>query len=277
MQTLTPKAQVHKNVSRRLPSIFDGYAVGMLVLYVAFIATLILVDVGYIRWKHFVDLFSSDDLRYSMRLSLITSTTSALLSLIVGIPVGYSLSRFNFKGKVVIDTLIDLPIILPPLVIGISLLVFFQTSVGAAIENSGLKFVYQPQGIVLAQFTAVSAYAVRTIKVAFDGIDPRLERVARTLGWSRIQAFMRVTLPMARNGILAAGVMAWSHAIGLFAPLMIFAGTTRHKTEVLSTSIYLELSIGHIETALAITLLLVVFAMVAVTIVKKFVGGSSTV
>ncbi len=260
-------------VKRRSPaSAFDGYAAGMLALYVGFIATLILVDVSYIHKSDFLGLFRDADLRYAMGLSLITSTISALLSLVVGLPVGYALSRFRFRGRVVIDTLVDLPIVLPPLVIGVSLLVFFQTTVGQAIENSGLHFVYTPQGIVLAQFAVVSAYAIRTIKVAFDGIDPRLERVARTLGWSRLNSFLRVTLPMARNGILAAGVMAWSHAIGLFAPLMIFSGITRRKTEVLATSIYLELSIGRIETALAITLLLVVFAMVSVTLIKRYVG-----
>jgi molybdate transport system permease protein len=275
MHNITPEPEKKNKKIRILPSVFDSLAGGMLFIYVAFIALLVLVDVGYIHARDFWSLFRSEDLRYAMRLSLITSTISALLSLIVGLPVGYALSRFRFRGRIIVDTLVDLPIVLPPLVIGVSLLVFFQTAIGRAIENAGFRFVYTPQGIVLAQFTVVSAYAVRTIKIAFDGIDPRLERVARTLGWSRLQAFFRVTLPMARNGILAAGVMAWSHAIGLFAPLMIFAGTTRRKTEVLATSIYLELSIGRIETALAITLLLVVFAMVAVTIVKKYVGDSS--
>ena len=274
MHNITSESEKKNKRMRVLPSVFDIMAGGMLFIYVAFIALLVLVDVGYIHAKAFWSLFHSEDLRYAMRLSLITSTISALLSLIVGLPVGYALSRFRFRGRIIVDTLVDLPIVLPPLVIGVSLLVFFQTAVGRAIENAGFRFVYTPQGIVLAQFTVVSAYAIRTIKIAFDGIDPRLERVARTLGWSRLQAFFRVTLPLARNGILAAGVMAWSHAIGLFAPLMIFAGTTRRKTEVLATSIYLELSIGRIETALAITLLLVVFAMVAVTIVKKYVGDS---
>lgn len=258
--------------TRALPAGFDAYAAVMLFIYVAFIAALVVVDASYIQKSDFTALFRSPDLRYAMILSLVTSTISALLSIVVGLPVGYALSRFRFRGRVVVDTLVDLPIVLPPLVIGVSLLVFFQTTAGQAIENSGLHFVYTPQGIILAQFAVVSAYAVRTIKVAFDGIDPRLERVARTLGWSRLNSFMRVTLPLARNGILAAGVMAWSHAVGLFAPIMIFSGVTRQKTEVLATSIYLELSIGNIETALAITLLLVAFAMVSVTLIKRYVG-----
>lgn len=261
---------------RKLPSLFDTLTAAVLAIYVSAIVILIVVDIGYIHAKDFFSLFRSEDLRFAMRLSLITATTSALLALVVGTPAGYALSRFKFRGRVIVDTLVDMPIVLPPLVVGVSLLVFFQTSLGRAIENTGLRFVYTPQGIVLAQFAVVSSYSVRTIKVAFDGVDPRLENVARTLGWSRIQSFFRVTLPMARNGILAAGVMSWSHAIGLFAPLMIFSGTTRRKTEVLATSIYLELSIGHIETALAITVLLVVFAMIGVTIVKKYVGDSGT-
>jgi molybdate transport system permease protein len=194
MRNITHDPEKPNKSIRKLPSVFDSVAAGMLFLYVAFIAVLVLVDVGYIHPKDFFSLFSSEDLRYAMRLSLITSTTSALLSLLVGLPVGYALSRFKFRGKIVVDTLVDLPIVLPPLVIGVSLLVFFQTAIGRMIEDSGLHFVYTPQGIVLAQFTVVSAYAIRTIKVAFDGIDPRLESVARTLGWSRLQAFFRVTL-----------------------------------------------------------------------------------
>ncbi len=252
--------------------LFTGATWITLLLYVAFVASLVIVDVLYIRPGDFFGIFRSVDLQYAMRLSLVTSTVSVILALLVALPVGYALSRYRFPGQVIVDTLVDMPIVLPPLVIGVSLLVLFETPLGKAIENSGLRFVYTPLGIVLAQFTVVSAYAIRTIKTAFDSIDPRLENVARTLGWSRGQAFVRVTLPMARNGIIAAAVIAWAHAIGLFGPLMVFSGTTRRKTEVLATSVYLELSVGNIETALAITLLLVIISMIALILVKRLGG-----
>jgi molybdate transport system permease protein len=244
----------------------------VLVLYVGFIATLLAVDLGFVRPRHFLDLFRSEDLLYAMRLSLVSSTLSVLLALLVAVPAGYALSRYRFRGHLLVDTLVDVPIVLPPLVIGVSLLVLFQTSLGKAVESTGLRFVYTPAGVVLAQFTVVSAYAIRTVKAAFDGVDRRLEDVARTLGWSRGQAFLRVTLPMARSGIAAAAVISWAHAIGLFGPLMVFSGTTRRKTEVLATSVYLELSVGNIEIALAITFLLVAFTMASLILFKHLVG-----
>ena len=255
--------------------IFTGATWVTLFFYVAFVASLVIVDICYIKPGDFFGIFHDVDLLYAMRLSLVTSTVSVILALLVALPVGYALSRFKFPGRVIIDTLVDMPIVLPPLVIGVSLLVLFETPLGKAIENTGLRFVYTPLGIVLAQFTVVSAYAIRTIKTAFDSIDPRLENVARTLGWSRGQAFWRVTVPMARKGIIAAGVIAWAHAIGLFGPLMVFSGTTRRKTEVLATSVYLELSVGEIEKALAITLLLVILSMVSLILFKRLMGGKT--
>ncbi len=269
----TASANKYEATKRRLYRSFTWVIWLILFCYVAFVVSLVLVDICYIHPSDFLGLFKSEDLRYAMRLSLVTSTASVILALIVALPVGFALSRFRFPGRIFIDTLVDMPIVLPSLVIGVSLLMFFTTPLGKAIEKSGFHFVYTPLGIVLAQFTIISAYAIRTIKSAFDSIDPRLENVARTLGWSRGQAFVRVSLPMARNGIIAAGVISWARAIGLFGPLMVFTGTTRLKTEVLATSVYLELSVGNIENALAIALLLVIFSMLAL-LLFKYLGGS---
>jgi molybdate transport system permease protein len=251
----------------------DAFALGALLLYAGFLVTLVVSNIGYISPSAFAAVWRSADLRYAIRISLVTSTITALLSLAVAIPAGYALSRYRFPGVRLLDTIADIPIILPHLVIGLMLLVFFQTAPGRFIESAGLRFVYTPAGIVLAQFTVASAFAVRAMKAAFDGLDPRLESVARTLGWSRRQAFLRTTLPAARNGVLAAAIFAWAQAIGLFGPLMIFAGTTRRRTEVMATAIYLELSVGHIETALAIALVMIAFAFAALALVKRLVGG----
>lgn len=254
-------------------TVLDIIAILMLVGYVGFILSLIIADIFYLDAGKFIGIFKNRDIRFAMKLSGITSVLSVIVSLIFAIPVGYALSRFNFFGKTFVDTIVDIPIILPPLVIGVSLLVFFRTSIGQAIESTGLRFVYTPLGIVLAQFTVSSALSIRAVKVSFDTIDKRLEDVARTLGWSKIQAFCKVTLPMAKNGIIAGGVITWARAIGIFGPLMVFTGTTRLKTEVLPTSIYLELSVGRIEEALSIAIIMILFSVVALLLFKKL-GGS---
>ena len=250
---------------------------GVLLAYAGFIAVLLGSSVFYLDFSDLVTVARSTDVRYAAWLTLWTSLLSAALALVFALPVGFSLSRMRVPGRAVLDTLVDVPIVLPNLVVGVTLLVFFRTPMGRAIEGLGLAFVYAPAGIVLAQFVCVSPYAVRAIKAAFDSVDTRIEDVARTLGWSAHQVFLRVTLPMIRNGIVAAGVIAWALAMGLYGPLMVFAGTTRRRTEVLATSVYLELSVGRIGAALAITMIMVFFTMVCLLVFKKLAGGTRSI
>ncbi len=245
---------------------------GMLAFYLLIILALFVSDILYVDLHTFLNTLRSKEIQFAIKLSCISSFTTALLSMCVAIPAGYALSRYRFPGMMLVDTLVDVPIVLPPLIMGVSLLVFFRTPVGRAIEGSGLHFVYTTQGVVLAQFVVACSFAIRTIKAAFDGVDRRLEDVAMTLGCSRIKAFLKVTLPLAKNGIIAGGLFAWARAIGEFGPIIVFCGTTRFKTEVMPTSIYLELSIGRIEAALSIAILMIIIAMTTLTLVKKLGG-----
>jgi molybdate transport system permease protein len=183
-----------------------------------------------------------------------------LIGLAFAIPMGYALSRFRFPGHVLIDSIVDLPIILPPLLVGLSLLVFFQTRTGHFIEDTGFRFVFQQKGIILCQFLASASFGIRAVKLTFDGIDPRLEHVAMTLGSTRAGAFFRVALPLARRGIITGAILIWTRAFGIFGPLMVFVGAVRMRTEVLPTTIYLEQSVGRIEVALAVAVLMLVLA-----------------
>jgi molybdate transport system permease protein len=218
-------------------------------------------------------------------LSLITSVIATAINVLVAVPTAYALSRYPFRGIIVLDVIVDLLIVMPVLVIGVSLLVFFRVGteldqssvapfhwIGQVVAWCGGFFIYSKPGIVLAQFFCSVSYAIRTIKAAFDEIDPRTEQVAMTLGCSRAGAFGRVTLPLAREGILAGTVLAWVRAFGIFGPIVIVAGGVRGKTEVLPTSIYLEISIGRLEAALAISLLMVV-AAAAVLLALRVIAG----
>ncbi len=260
---------------RRL-SVFDVCALGTLLVYAGFILLLLLANAAYLDPAGIPAVLRHPDIRYAAWLTLWTSLSSAALALVFAVPIAYALSRLAFPGRSLIDTLVDTPIVLPNLVIGVTLLVFFRTSLGQAIQRHGPTFVYAPAGIVLAQFICVCPYAVRTVKAAFDGVDRRLEDVARTLGWSAAQTFLRVTLPLVRNGIVAGGVIAWALAMGLYGPMMVFTGTTRRRTEVLATSIYLELSVGRIGVALTISLVMALFAMAALWIFKRFAGNRNS-
>src|SRR6267154_1054601 len=121
---------------------------------------------------------------------------------------------------------------------------------------------YAIPSVILAQFAVACAFAVRTMRVTFEQINPRNEQVALTLGCTRSQAFWWVLLPEARRGILTAVTLAWARSLGEFGPILIFSGATRMKTEVLSTSIFLELSVGHLEAAVAVSLLMIAAAII---------------
>ncbi|MCA9228779.1 MAG: ABC transporter permease [Planctomycetales bacterium] len=209
---------------------------------------------------------SKSEIQYSITLSLVACTVSAILSLWVAVPIGYLLSRHAFWGRNFIDAVLDIPIVLPPLVVGLSLLILFQFAPGW-LQG---QVVYQIPAVVLAQFSVACAFAVRTMRATFDQIDARREQVALTLGCSRAQAFGYVVLPEAHRGILTAATLAWARSLGEFGPLLVFAGATRHKTEVLSTTVFLELSVGDLEAAVAVSLIMVAAAIVVLMFARMW-------
>jgi len=149
----------------------------------------------------------------------------------------------------------------------------FETSLGQAVQKI-IPVTYAIPSVIVAQFSVACAFAVRTMRVTFDQINPRSEQVALTLGCTRSQAFWLVTLPEARRGMLTAATLAWARALGEFGPILVFSGATRMKTEVLATTVFLELSIGNLEAAVAVSLLMIIAAIVVLLLVRWF--GSET-
>jgi molybdate transport system permease protein len=236
--------------------------------YVIIILAMLAADVFYTTPLHLLQALQSEEIQYSIKLSLISCTLTSILSLWVSVPIGYLLSRHAFRGKKLLDSILDIPIVLPPLVIGLSLLILFQTPVGRFIERY-VQVTYAIPSVILAQFMVACAFAVRTMRNTFEQINPRHEQVALTLGCSKAQAFFRVVLPEARNGMLTALTIAWARAMGEFGPILVFSGATRMKTEVLPTTVFLELSVGNIEAAVAVSLLMVLAALAVLVIVRQ--------
>ena len=238
-------------------------------LYIFLIVAMVGADTFYTSPRHLWEALRSENIRFALKLSLISCSVTAILSLWVAVPLGYLMSRYRFRGKGVLDAILDIPIVLPPLVIGLSLLILFQTPPGRAIEKL-VPITYSVPSVILAQFSVACAFAVRTLRVTFEQLNPRGEQVAWTLGCTRSQAFWRVVLPEARGGMLTAFTLAWARALGEFGPILIFAGATRLRTEVLSTSVFLELSIGNLEAAVAVSLLMIVTAVLVLLLVRWF-------
>lgn len=243
--------------------------------YLVLIIAMVLADLAYTSPAEILSALGKPEIQYAIKLSLISCSLASLLSLLVGIPLGYLLSRENFFGKAFLDAVLDIPIVLPPLVIGLSLLILFQVRIGGrSIEDwcgaLGMPVTFRVPSVVLAQFAVAAAFAVRTMRVTFDQINPRAEQVALTLGCTRAQAFWRVTLPESRRGILTAATLAWARSLGEFGPILVFSGATRMRTEVLSTTVFLELSVGHLQAAVAVSLLMIATAVIVLVIVRGF-------
>lgn len=249
--------------------------IGLIViaLFVFFLAAL-----ANVVWKGLASLLqniSSREIQFAIRLSILTSITSTLICLVFALPAAYGLERFNIPGGKFIKVVLNIPISLPPLVSGVALLLLFATTpFGEALAERGLKFVFSVNGIVLAQFFIITPYMVRILRTSFADIDSRLEFVARTLGCSRWQAFYKVTLPCAKNGIIAGLVISWSRAIGEFGCALMVAGATRMVTETLPVALYLNMSIGNLETAMAAATCLIIISMISLFI-SEMAGGKN--
>ncbi len=254
--------------------IFAAAGFFFVALFVVFILTLIITDAFYIHREAIVTVATSAYIRHALWMSVWTSVTATAIALLFAVPMGYVLSRYRFFGRAMVDSIVDLPIVLPPLVAGLTLLVFFsQTHLGNWIEDRlKLEFVFRPKGIVLCQFLLAASFAIRSAKTAFDDVDSRFENVALTLGCTRWGSFRRVSLPMAKNGIIAGGLLTWARSFGLFGPLIILVGSFRGRTEVLSTTIFLEQSVGNLEVALAVGLVMILVALLALTTIRMLGG-----
>ena len=247
---------------------FTGLAI-LSGVYVLLIVAMLVADLSFTTPGHLLRALASPEIRFSIKLSLISCTLTTLLSLWIAVPTGYLMSRHRFPGKRLMDAVLDIPIVLPPLVIGLSLLILFQTPAGRAVQRV-VPVTYEVPSVIIAQLMVACAFAVRTMRVTFDQLNPRCEDVALTLGCSRAQAFWRIAVPDARRGIITAATLAWARSLGEFGPILVFAGATRMRTEVLPTTVFLELSVGNLEAAVAVSLLMVLCAVVVLILMRLY-------
>jgi len=235
--------------------------------YVLLLAALVAVNLARLSPGATWAVWCTPEVLSATVLSLATSVLSAVLSIWVGVPLGYLLARTRFWGRPVVEFLCELPFVLPPLVVGLSLLLLFQTAAGRWVQAI-VPFTYAVPGIVLAQFVLSAALATRMLRQTFAQQSRRTADVARVLGASSAQAFWHITLPEARSGLLAAFTLAWARSLGEFGPVLIFAGVTRFRTEVLPTAIFLELSTGNLDSASAISVLMMLLSVAVLAILK---------
>lgn len=204
--------------------------------------------------------------RDALVLSLFTATLTTLLALLVGTPFAYALARKDFRGRNIVEALVDLPIVLPPAVAGIALLLTFgrQGILGTSLALLGIQIPFTTAAVVLAQTFVAAPLYVRAARSAFAGVDPRLEQMSAVLGISNAGTFARVTLPLAAPNLLGGALTCWARAIGEFGATILFAGNLPRVTQTMPLAIYTGLE-GELDSALALSVFLIIisFAVLA--------------
>lgn len=203
----------------------------------------------------------------AVRLSIQVAVTATALSLPVGIALGFLLARRRFFGKRLLETALNLPLVLPPVVTGYLLLVLLGTRglVGKYLyEWFGVAIVFTWQGAALASAVMAFPLMLRTIRVAFAEVDTRLEAAARTLGAGPLETFYRVSLPLARRGIVAGALLAFARGIGEFGATIMIAGNTAGLTQTIPLLIYTQTySPGGIDASARLVIACIVIAVAA--------------
>jgi molybdate transport system permease protein len=203
---------------------------------------------------------ANEEVRQAIGLSLTTTAASTALGLVLGTPLAYLLARRRFRGRQLLDTLIDLPMVLPPSVAGIALLIAFgrRGVIGAWLDEAGVSIAFTSVAVVLAQTFVATPFYIKSAVAGFGGVDRDLEQAATVDGAGPWQVFTRITVPLCWPVLLGGLVMSWARALGEFGATIIFAGNFPGRTQTMPLAIYLgfELDLG-----LALTLSLILLAI----------------
>jgi molybdate transport system permease protein len=202
-----------------------------------------------------------------LRLSLGVAATATLLILPLGLGLGWLMARRSWKGKVLVETLVTLPLVIPPVATGLLLLWVLgrQGFIGRFLHDSlGVDLVFTRYAAVIAAAVMAFPLLVRSCRSAFSEVDPRLEQVASTLGAGFWRVFFTITLPLAARGVVAGMVLAFARALGEFGATVVVAGNIPGETATLSLSIYSLVELGRDRDASVLMLASILLAFTAV-------------
>ena len=205
----------------------------------------------------------------ALRLSLMTSTITTIVVVIMGTPIAYVSARFHYFGKELADSLIDLPVVMPPAVAGIALLVAFGRMgiVGHYLNGLGISIAFTTLAVIIAQVFVSSPFYIRQARTSFEDVDLAFENAARTLGASRIYTFFHVILPIAMNGLISGAIMAFARSLGEFGATIMFAGNFQGRTQTMPLAIYTAMQ-GDLDVSLCLAIILVAISFGVILLVK---------
>jgi molybdate transport system permease protein len=246
-------------------------------LLLAFLLLPIIAVFGQLSPGELLDGLRSDVARDALRVTVKTNMIALTLVLALGTPAAYLIATRSFRGRALVVTLVELPLVLPPAVAGIGLLAAFGRLglLGDELDALGISVGFTQTAVVLAIAFVAGPFFVRPAIAAFEAVDPTLLGAARTLGAGPARTFFSVALPLAREGLGAGAALAFARGLGEFGATIMFAGSLQGVTQTLSLAIYQEFDVNF-DGALAISALLVVVSAALLLSVKLVAGWRST-
>jgi molybdate transport system permease protein len=212
----------------------------------------------------------------ALALSLKVAGCATLIDLVLGVAVGFLLARRRFPGRELLDTLLTLPMVMPPTVLGYYLLVLIGRHgwLGAWLQDTfGINLIFTWQGAVIAAAVVIFPLVFKPARAAFEGVDGQLEQAARVLGISEAALFFRVTLPLAWRGILAGVLLGFARALGEFGATLMVAGSIPGKTQTLSVAVYEAVQAGQDDVANTLVLITSAVCIVVLLAAGKLAPG----
>jgi molybdate transport system permease protein len=206
----------------------------------------------------------------ALRISVVTTAASLFLIAALGTPLAYVLARADFRGRRLVDAIVDLPIVIPPAVAGLALLLVFgrNGTFGPVLRLLGVQLSFSTAAVVMAQVFVASPFYVRAARAGFLTVDRNLEAASATLGMGPLRTFAFVTVPLAGHALLGGAVLSWARALGEFGATIMFAGNLQGISQTLPLAVYLNLESGSITVATALSVMMIAFSLIVVILVR---------
>lgn len=226
----------------------------------------------------FIATLSDPQAYQAIRLSIFTTLITLVLTIVAGTPTAYVLSRKNIPGRTVIDTFLDLPIVLPPSVAGVALLVTFgrRGLLAPVLIGLHIDIAFTWIAVVLAQLFVAAPYYIKSAAAGFSAVDRELEQAAAIDGASPFKTFRTVTLPLSSPAVIGGAVMTWARALGEFGATIIFAGNFPGRTQTMPLAIYMGFEID-MKNALTLAFILLVVSFLVLLVVKGLLHNKLSV
>lgn len=245
-------------------------ATGLLILVVTLYLALPILGLFFRTTPDFFfSMLGDPQVISALWLSLTTSAISLTIVILIGTPFAYVHSRTAYPGKMLVDTLIDLPLVLPPAVAGFALLVLYGRAglLGKYLNMMGISVAFTTIAVIMAQIFVASPFYLRQAKSLFEQFDQSYEYTARTLGASPIRTFLTITLPLTAGGLVSGAVMTFGRALGEFGATIMFAGNLPGVTQTMPLAVYVGLE-SNFNLGLTISILLVIISFIIMLTVR---------